>query len=96
MPIAHKDIFCTAGLRTTCGSRMLENFVSPYDAHVVERLSAAGVDICLLGPMPTPAIAYLTQTLRAQAGIVISGSHNAYGDNGPVFMVWKKLLKVSL
>src|SRR3990172_4940884 len=44
-------------------------------------LSAAGVDISLLGPMPTPGIAYLTRTARAQAGIVISASHNAYGDN---------------
>jgi aspartyl-tRNA(Asn)/glutamyl-tRNA(Gln) amidotransferase subunit A len=43
VPIAHKDIFCTAGTRTTCGSRMLSNFVSPYDATVVERLEAAGV-----------------------------------------------------
>jgi len=48
-------------------------------------LSAAGVDILLLGPMPTPAIAYLTRTLRASAGIVISASHNAYQDNGIKF-----------
>ncbi len=48
-------------------------------------LSAAGVDIHLLGPMPTPAIAYLTRTLRAQAGIVISASHNPYVDNGIKF-----------
>jgi aspartyl-tRNA(Asn)/glutamyl-tRNA(Gln) amidotransferase subunit A len=42
VPIAHKDIFCTAGIRTTCSSRMLANFVSPYDATVVERFTAAG------------------------------------------------------
>jgi aspartyl-tRNA(Asn)/glutamyl-tRNA(Gln) amidotransferase subunit A len=42
VPIAHKDIFCTAGVRTTCGSRMLANFVSPYDATVVRRLRNAG------------------------------------------------------
>jgi aspartyl-tRNA(Asn)/glutamyl-tRNA(Gln) amidotransferase subunit A len=42
VPIAHKDIFCTAGQKTTCGSRMLADFVSPYDATVVERLRAAG------------------------------------------------------
>lgn len=48
-------------------------------------LSAAGVDIRLLGPMPTPAIAYLTQTLRANAGIVISASHNLFEDNGIKF-----------
>ena len=42
IPLAQKDIFCTDGIRTTCGSRMLKNFVSPYDATVVERLAAAG------------------------------------------------------
>jgi len=42
VPIAHKDIFCTAGVRTSCGSRMLDNFVSPYDATLVERLKKAG------------------------------------------------------
>jgi len=47
--------------------------------------SAAGVDIHLLGPMPTPAVAYLTRTLRAKAGIVISASHNPYNDNGIKF-----------
>ena len=42
VPIGHKDLFCTAGVRTTCGSRMLGNFVSPYDATVVAKLKAAG------------------------------------------------------
>ena len=42
IPLAHKDLFCTAGQRTTCGSKMLENFVSPYDAHVVSLLRDAG------------------------------------------------------
>jgi aspartyl-tRNA(Asn)/glutamyl-tRNA(Gln) amidotransferase subunit A len=42
LPIAHKDIFCSRGLKTTCGSRMLEDFVSPYDATVVERLAVMG------------------------------------------------------
>ncbi|MGK2940258.1 MAG: phosphoglucosamine mutase [Immundisolibacter sp.] len=45
-------------------------------------LSAAGMDCVLLGPMPTPAVAYLTRTFHARAGIVISASHNAYPDNG--------------
>ena len=48
-------------------------------------LSAAGVDSLLLGPMPTPAIAYLTRAFRAQAGIVVSASHNPYYDNGIKF-----------
>ena len=48
-------------------------------------LSAAGINIVLLGPMPTPAIAYLTKTFRSEAGIVISASHNPYYDNGIKF-----------
>ena len=43
VPMAHKDIFCTLGVRTSCGSRMLDPFVSPYDATVVERVAAAGM-----------------------------------------------------
>jgi aspartyl-tRNA(Asn)/glutamyl-tRNA(Gln) amidotransferase subunit A len=42
IPLAHKDVFCTEGVLTTCGSKMLSNFVSPYDAHVVSLLKAAG------------------------------------------------------
>ena len=42
VPIAHKDIFCTSGVRTSCGSRMLDSFVAPYDATVVERMRARG------------------------------------------------------
>ncbi|WP_418647719.1 Asp-tRNA(Asn)/Glu-tRNA(Gln) amidotransferase subunit GatA [Thauera butanivorans] len=42
IPLAHKDVFCTEGVLTTCGSKMLSNFVSPYDAHVVGLLKAAG------------------------------------------------------
>ncbi|WP_374503477.1 Asp-tRNA(Asn)/Glu-tRNA(Gln) amidotransferase subunit GatA [Zoogloea sp.] len=42
IPLAHKDVFCTEGVLTTCGSKMLANFVSPYDAHVVSLLKAAG------------------------------------------------------
>src|SRR5688500_20325476 len=45
-------------------------------------LSAAGVDVLLSGPMPTPAVAYLTRALRLQAGIVISASHNPFEENG--------------
>lgn len=43
LPIAHKDLFCTAGVRTTCGSRMLADFVAPYDAHVVDQCNQAGM-----------------------------------------------------
>ena len=42
VPIVHKDLFCTKGIRTSCGSRMLDNFISPYDATVVEKLNKAG------------------------------------------------------
>ncbi len=56
-----------------------------FESALEAGLSAAGVDIRLLGPMPTPAIAYLTRTLHACAGIVISASHNAYADNGIKF-----------
>ena len=53
-----------------------------FESALEAGFSAAGIDIGLLGPMPTPAVAYLTRTLRAGAGVVISASHNAYHDNG--------------
>jgi len=56
-----------------------------FESALEAGLSAAGVDICLLGPMPTPGIAYLTRNARAQAGIVISASHNSFHDNGIKF-----------
>lgn len=56
-----------------------------FEAALEAGVTAAGVDIILTGPMPTPAIAYLTRTLRAQAGIVISASHNSFEDNGIKF-----------
>ncbi len=56
-----------------------------FESALEAGLSAAGVDVLLTGPMPTPAIAYLTRTFQANAGIVISASHNAFGDNGIKF-----------
>ncbi|MEA5098277.1 MAG: phosphoglucosamine mutase, partial [Burkholderiaceae bacterium] len=61
--------------------------VSGYmlEASLQAGFSAAGVDVMLAGPMPTPAIAYLTRALRLAAGVVISASHNPYPDNGIKF-----------
>ena len=56
-----------------------------FESALESGLAAAGVDIQLVGPMPTPGIAYLTRTFRATAGIVISASHNPYYDNGIKF-----------
>ncbi|MCR8921240.1 phosphoglucosamine mutase [Dasania sp. GY-MA-18] len=56
-----------------------------FESALEAGLVAAGADVCMLGPMPTPAVAYLTRTFHAQAGIVISASHNPYHDNGIKF-----------
>ena len=56
-----------------------------FESALEAGLSAAGIDVSLLGPMPTPGIAYLTRTFRAEAGIVISASHNPFADNGIKF-----------
>lgn len=56
-----------------------------FESSLEAGLSAAGIDVYLLGPLPTPAVAYLTKTFRAQAGIVISASHNPFYDNGIKF-----------
>ena len=72
------------------GSKILIGKDTRISGYMIESaleagLSAAGVDILLLGPMPTPAVAQLTRTLNAQAGIVISASHNPFCDNGIKF-----------
>lgn len=61
--------------------------VSGYllEAALEAGFAAAGVDVCLVGPLPTPGVAYLTRALRLQAGVVISASHNPYDDNGIKF-----------
>jgi aspartyl-tRNA(Asn)/glutamyl-tRNA(Gln) amidotransferase subunit A len=74
VPIAHKDIFCTDGVLTTCGSRMLSNFVAPYDATVVERWSSAGT--VLLGKTNMDEFAM--------------GSSNETSWYGPVRNPWDK------
>jgi len=56
-----------------------------FESALEAGLAAAGADVQLLGPMPTPAIAYLTRTFQADAGIVISASHNPHDDNGIKF-----------
>ncbi len=77
-------------LGKTPGSKVLigkDTRISGYmfESALEAGLVAAGVDIHLLGPMPTPGIAYLTRTLHAQAGVVISASHNPHYDNGIKF-----------
>ena len=81
---------CVLGKGATGHAKILIGKDTRVSGYLLESLleaglSAAGVDIRLLGPMPTPAIAYLTRTSRARAGIVISASHNPYEDNGIKF-----------
>ncbi len=77
-------------LAKTAGNKVLigkDTRISGYmfESALEAGLVAAGIDVRLLGPMPTPAIAYLTRTMKAQAGIVISASHNPFQDNGIKF-----------
>ena len=72
IPLIHKDIFCTDGVRTSCGSRMLDNFVAPYDATVVARLKAAGA--VMLG--------------KANMAEFAMGSSNETSHYGPVRNPW--------
>src|SRR5690625_597364 len=74
IPIAHKDSFCTAGIRTSGGSRMLDSFIAPYDAAVVERLAAAGM--VMLGKTNMDEFAM--------------GSSNETSYYGPVQNPWNK------
>ena len=63
---------------------------------LVSGLTAVGYDVIQIGPMPTPAIAYLTESMRCDAGIMISASHNPYEDNGIKFFDNHALLLTSV
>ena len=80
------NVLCS---QNNCGKILIgkDTRVSGYmfESALEAGLSAAGVNTCLLGPVPTPAVAFLTRDLRAQMGIVISASHNPYYDNGIKF-----------
>jgi phosphoglucosamine mutase len=84
--LAGGDVWANSGQRPTVLIGK-DTRVSGYmlEAALESGFSAAGVDVMLAGPMPTPGIAYLTRALRLAAGVVISASHNAYYDNGIKF-----------
>ena len=80
LPLVHKDIFCTRDILTTCGSRMLENFVSPYDATIVERLAAAGAVV--LGKTNMDEFAMGSSNETSYFGAVKNPWHHDYSPGG--------------
>jgi len=81
-------VFADRGSRDSCHILIgKDTRISGYmlESVLESGLAAAGANVSLMGPMPTPAVAYLTRTLRADAGIVVSASHNPYDDNGIKF-----------
>lgn len=80
VPIAHKDIFCTEGVRTSAASRMLDNFISPYDATVVERLAAAGAVV--LGKTNMDEFAMGSSNENSHYGHVHNPWHREYVPGG--------------
>ena len=80
IPIAHKDILATAGMRTTCGSRMLANYTSPFDAHVVDRLARAGT--VLIGKTNMDEFAMGSSSETSHFGPVRNPWHRDYVPGG--------------